>query len=172
VTLNITAWLYLQYNIGMAVQSATSLGIHIDELTSPGADGEMDEVSRKNIWQSLFVIDQFMAVSLGRPKFIQNTTSLQLKDPLTPSESPRYRGSPAIKATTRSCKFTSIILENAYSGSCLLNGQFQAIAKQCQDWPKELDDKLRWQVEGTANSDEKIEIMHVNLFYSKVFLGG
>jgi len=153
----------------MAVQSATSLGLHTDEVDSAGVGGGIHELSRKNIWQSLFILDQFMAASLGRPKFIQNINNLQLlpKDASAPFESPRYRGSPAIKATTRSCGFISIILERAYSGFCLLNGQFQEIAKHCLDWPNELDDKLRWQVEGGPNLDEKISAMHVNLFYSK-----
>ena len=153
----------------MSVQSAISLGLHTDDSTHFGVDRNVDEASRKNIWQSLFILDQIMAASLGRPKFIQNTKNLQLvpKDTSDILYSPRYRGSPAIRAVTRSCVFISAILERSYSGSCLLNGQFQEIARECLDWPTELDDKLRWQVEDDATAEEKSAILHVNLIYSK-----
>ena len=156
----------------MAVQSAASIGLHTDESVSSGGDENVDGECRKSIWQTLFILDQFMAASLGRPKFIQNTYVLQLdpKDYSKSLKSPRYRGSPAIKANTRSCRFISVILEKSYTGSCLLNGEFQEIAKECLDWPKELDDKMRWQTEESINLDEKTALMHVNLFYSKYYV--
>ena len=153
----------------MAVQSAASLGIHTDESPSSGVDGNIDEATRKNIWQTLFILDQFMAACLGRPQFIQNTYVLQLapKDSSSSLNPPQYRGSPAIRAITRSCNFISIILSKAYNGKCLLNSQFQEIAKECMSWPNELDDKMRWRNEESINLDQKISLMHVNLFYSE-----
>lgn len=61
---------------GLAVRSAYSLGIHRDTSRENifvfGSRGQ-ELFLRRNIWQSLTILDHTISISLGRPSFISNT---------------------------------------------------------------------------------------------------
>ncbi|KXX76947.1 Filamentous growth regulator 27 [Madurella mycetomatis] len=61
-----TAYAYL----GMAVRSAYALGLHREETMCDVIYTEAEMRVRRNLWKSLFVLDRFLAATLGRPAAI------------------------------------------------------------------------------------------------------
>lgn len=55
----------------MAVRSAFALGLHRDETMRIFSNNE--QAVRRNLWRSLFVLDRFLAASLGRPTAIRES---------------------------------------------------------------------------------------------------
>ncbi|KAL1897713.1 hypothetical protein Sste5346_004021 [Sporothrix stenoceras] len=65
---------------GIAVRSAIALGLHREETMVNFTPSEV--LLRRNIWKSLYVLDRFIAASLGRPPAISDNdcTDVALKD--------------------------------------------------------------------------------------------
>ncbi|KAM7189274.1 activator of stress genes 1 [Rhypophila sp. PSN 637] len=61
-----TAYAYL----GMAVRSAYALGLHREETMNPVIFRADQIRERRNMWKTLFIMDRFLAASLGRPTAI------------------------------------------------------------------------------------------------------
>ncbi|KAK4186531.1 fungal-specific transcription factor domain-containing protein [Podospora australis] len=61
-----TAYAYL----GMAVRSAYALGLHREETMRDVIFTEGEMKVRRNIWKTLFILDRFLAATLGRPTAI------------------------------------------------------------------------------------------------------
>ncbi|KAK1831782.1 activator of stress genes 1 [Podospora conica] len=53
--------------LGMAVRSAYALGLHREETMNDVIFTQLDMTIRRNLWKTLFILDRFLAASLGRP---------------------------------------------------------------------------------------------------------
>src|SRR3954464_11984316 len=56
--------------IGMAVRSAYALGLHREETMNDFIFTQVQMTVRGNLWKTLFILDRFLAASLGRPTAI------------------------------------------------------------------------------------------------------
>ena len=147
---------------GMAVRSAIALGLHREEAMDHFKDCELN--ARRNIWKSLYVLDRFIAASLGRPSAINEDecTQAALTGAFEPHLSPILEGNhatgsyknPAFKATkthelgvnttVRSCRIIGNILKKLYAPGRVSIQATQDIVLQCQAWTKGLHKCLRW----------------------------
>ncbi|KAK4225560.1 fungal-specific transcription factor domain-containing protein [Podospora fimiseda] len=66
-----TAYAYL----GMAVRSAYALGLHREETMRDVIFTEAQMTERRNLWKTLFILDRFLAATLGRPTAISEDDS-------------------------------------------------------------------------------------------------
>lgn len=161
---------------GMAVRSAFALGLHREETMVIFSDEERG--TRRNLWRSLFILDRFLAASLGRPTAIseddcsgdvlgsgdENLRSV----PSYTSSSLNNSSSLGLEASVRSCRLIGIILKKVYSKRKISTKLAQQIADDCKGWSKSLDPSLNWrQVSPTAflNPAQGVTILHVNLLY-------
>lgn len=156
--------------LGMAVRSAFALGLHREETMCIFSISEQSV--RRNLWRSLFVLDRFLAASLGRPTAIREsdcsgTTLLTGEKSFSP-----YIGglntdptSSALEASVRSCHVIGVILEKVYSNRKISTKLAQEIADHCKGWPRALDPSLHHRQASAANPTQGIAILHVNLLY-------
>ncbi|KAK3357563.1 fungal-specific transcription factor domain-containing protein [Lasiosphaeria hispida] len=56
--------------LGMAVRSSYALGLHREETMNDFIFTEVQMRVRRNLWKTLFILDRFLAASLGRPAAI------------------------------------------------------------------------------------------------------
>lgn len=166
--------------LGMAVRSAYALGLHRDETMI--IFGAEDQAARRNLWRSLFVMDRFLACSLGRPPAISEEDSgwggdsLKLNEPSIPDEfgfdSPfqasadsNQTAAQGLDAAVRSCSVIGTILKRVYQHRKISTKLAQEIADICKLWPKVLAPTLHWRQYATASPSQGMAILHVNLFY-------
>jgi Fungal specific transcription factor domain len=160
----------------MAVRSAVALGLHREETLVIFSEG--DQILRKNLWRSLFVLDGFLSASLGRPTAIseddcsgdsfRTDNKHNAADPLFIPANKSHASSISLEASVRSSQVIGIILRKVYSKRKISTKLAQEIADKCKAWPKELDASLHWRQMVTAsapNSSHGIAILHVNLLY-------
>jgi hypothetical protein len=162
--------------LGMAARSALALGLHREEtmvIFSPG-----EQIVRKDLWRSIYVIDQFLSCSLGRPTAISEDDCSG--DTLHPPESDREQpwhfgpktvydynetGPHALEAAVRSCSVISVILRKVYQKRRISTRLAQEISEICKSWPQSLTPILQWRQAATASPSQGVAILHVNLFY-------
>lgn len=153
----------------MGVRSAFALGLHREEthcIFSPS-----EQSVRRNLWRSLFVLDRFLAASLGRPTAIResdcsgDTLATAESHANQTSSNEEYTNSVALKASTRSCHIIGVVLEKVYSTRKVSTSLAQEIANQCKSCPQILDPILHWRQARTAKSIQGVAILHVNLLY-------
>jgi len=160
--------------LGMAVRSAFSLGLHREETMCIFSGAE--QIVRRNLLRSLYVLDRFISTSLGRPITIQESDCSG--DTLTTGEKPPFPQAPfltaanagyssglGLEAAVRSCHVVGVILDKVYSQRKISTKLAQEIADNCKGWPKSLDPSLHWKQATSANPTQGIAILHVNLFY-------
>ncbi|KAF4624894.1 hypothetical protein G7Y89_g13273 [Cudoniella acicularis] len=100
---------------GMAVRSAFALGLHREETMCIFAPA--DQSIRRNLWRSLFILDRFLAASLGRPTAIRESDCSG--DTLSTVERPRpetpggqdFINSAGLQASAHSCHVIGSVLE-------------------------------------------------------------
>jgi hypothetical protein len=160
--------------LGMAARSAHALGLHREEtmvIFSPE-----EQLSRKNLWRSIFVMDRLLSCSLGRPTAISQDDCSG--DALHPTEehldqsfsldmhTPDYKetGPCALEAAVRSCSVISVILK-VYQQRKISTRRAQEIADICKAWPRALPNMLHWRQAANASPSQGVAILHVNLFY-------
>ncbi|PBP24323.1 hypothetical protein BUE80_DR004639, partial [Diplocarpon rosae] len=161
---------------GMAVRSAFALGLHREETMC--IFGVAEQSIRRNLWRSLFVLDRFLATSLGRPTAIREadcsgTTLLageKAPFPQAPFPTPAnasFTGSSALglEASVRSCHVVGIILEKVYSKRKISTKLAQEIADSWQGWPSALDPSLDHRNAASATPEQGVALLHVNLLY-------
>lgn len=161
----------------MAVRSAFALGLHREETMC--IFGAADQSIRRSLWRSLFVLDRFLAASLGRPTAIRESdcsgTTLSNGDssPFFPQAS-RSTGVGAVfarpntiglEAAVRSCHAIGMILEKVYSQRKISIKIAQEIADECKSWNTALDPSLHYSHASLGNPAQGIAILHVNLLY-------
>lgn len=164
--------------LGMAVRSAYALGLHRDETMI--IFGPEDQAARRNLWRSLFVMDRFLACSLGRPPAIseEDCSGDSLKpgepsipdefgfsNPFTPSTDSGQTAAQGLDAAVRSCSVIGAILKRVYQHRKISTKLAQEIADVCKLWPKALTPSLHWRQYATASPSQGMAILHVNLFY-------
>lgn len=125
---------------------------------------------RRKVWRSLFVMDRFLAISLGRPPAIrEEDCSGDALDPPptsphpTPSDMKFYYS--GLEAGVRGCHILSIIIRDVYSKRKVSTKTAQAIADRCKVWPKTLPAALHWRQASPSNPRQAILILHVNMIY-------
>ncbi len=159
---------------GMAVRSAFALGLHREETMCIFSGAE--QMVRRNLWRSLYVLDRFLSASLGRPTSIResdcsgNTLTTGEKPPFPQAPFPTpanagFTGTLGLEASVRSCHVIGVILEKVYSQRKISTKLAQEIADHCKGWPKALDPSLHWRQANSANPTQGIAILHSNLFY-------
>jgi len=162
--------------IGMAVRSAFALGLHREETMCIFSSAEQS--IRRNLWRTLFVLDRFLAASLGRPTAIRESdcsgTTLSagegapfLQAPFQAAANANFTGPNALglEAAVRSCHVIGVILEKVYSKRKISTKIAQEIADHCKGWPKALDPSLHHRQANSAYPAQGIAILHVNLLY-------
>lgn len=160
------SWLTMS---GMAIRSAFALGLHREETMCIFSSAE--QLVRRNLWRSLFVLDRFLSVSLGRPTAIRESdcsgTTLVSADisSLSASKNDNSIDSAGMEASVRSCHDIGVILEKVYSKRKISTRLAQEIADDCKDWPANLDRRLHWRQAEKAGPNPGIAILHVNLMY-------
>ena len=134
-----------------------------------------EQIVRRNLFRSLYVLDRFLSASLGRPTAIRESDCSG--DTLTSGGKPPFPQAPfpvansgctsalGLEASVRSCHVISIILEKVYSKRKISTNLAQDIADHCKGWPKALDPSLHWRQLNSADPTQGIAVLHVNLFY-------
>lgn len=156
---------------GMAVRSAYSLGLHRVQETAPIFTSEHVTL-RRNLWRSLFVLDKFLAVSLGRPVAIdedecsEDALLVYGKDErgeLVPVND----SSRGLDAAVRTSQITGQILKEIYARRKISIRLAQEIAGQSKAWTSSLHPRLHYTSVRTSSTDRSaaISALHVNLLH-------
>lgn len=153
---------------GIAVRQSFALGLHRIEarglyITKP------QYASLCSLWRSIFILDQFLAASLGRPPAISldHCPEGALKDPAGDSLEDTDLHKIGINASVNSCLIISTVLRKFYSTRKVSAKTAQEIAKTCIQWSKELHHGLHWRQASQKRIPPArgMTILHVNLFY-------
>lgn len=137
---------------------------------------EEDKAVRSNLWRSLFVLDRYLAASLGRPTAISeedcsgnvlNTDIPQSLGILNHVQS-KPHGTLGLEAAVRSARIIGTIMKKVYAKRKVSAKLAQQIADECRNWTQRLDASLHWR-RGISRSSHDIgrgvTILHVNLLY-------
>lgn len=153
----------------MAVRTAYTLGLHREEtlVIFPAEQ----KSARRNLWRSLFVLDRFISVSLGRPMAIVDEECSD--EALNPSSSlysaPKIDShqlcAAGLEAAVRSCHVVGIILKKVYLQRKISTKLAQELADQCKSWPENLSPALHWRQASRENRRQAIAILHSNQVY-------
>ena len=155
---------------GMAVRSAYALGIHREEtLVMFPAE---EQAARRKVWRSLFVLDCFLAVHLGRPVAIAaEESSGEILFPINRATGNKTKPKPfpvcaaGLEASVRSCHIMNNILRSVYQQRKSSIRQAQSVVEECKLWPQNLPSNLHWKQASPANVRQSIAILHSNLVY-------
>jgi hypothetical protein len=160
----------------MASRSGFALGLHREETLA--IFNAEEQVLRRNLWRSVFVLDCFLAASMGRPTAISEDdysgNTLATKVTLSSSTStPFYTtisshsSAVGLDASVRSCQVIATILKRVYSKRKISTKLAQEIADECGLWPEALDISLHSRQMTTASiiPSQGVAILHVNLLY-------
>lgn len=157
------------FSIGMAIRLAYSQGLHREDIL----DDFPKEVkgARRKLWRSLFTIDCYLSVSLGRPLAIEQSQLSPSSLPMSltgdgtelDSESSICRG--GLDSVVRSCHVMRSAISNIYSRRKISIRKAQSLANECGRWPKELPRILRPQHASSKNIRQAMAILHCNLAY-------
>jgi hypothetical protein len=129
---------------------------------------------RRNLWRSLFILDRFLAASLGRPTAISEDDCSD--DALaTPDRSGGHDvghasnsslSSGGLNAAVRSCQVIGKILKKVYSKRKISTKVAQEIADECKTWMSSLHPDLHYRhATGQIAPIHGVAILHVNLLY-------
>ncbi|KAK7531539.1 fungal-specific transcription factor domain-containing protein [Phyllosticta citribraziliensis] len=164
--------------LGMAVRSAYALGLHREETMV--IFGYEEQTARRNLWRSLFVLDRFLSLGLGRPTAIsEDDCSGDTLKPSQPDDPDAFgfdsalgtsishgkTNGTALEAAVRSCSVIGRILKEVYQKRRISTRLAQEIADVCKQWPRALSPQLHWRQAATATPLQGIAILHVNLLY-------
>ena len=150
---------------GLAVRSAYSIGLHRHEVYEIFPEKERE--TRLKVWRSLFILDRFLAVSLGRPVAIsEEECSIELLLP-PPNDEPGEQQicTAGLLATVRSCLVMGSILRTVYQQRKISTSLAQELADKCREWPEHLDPRLYWRHASPDDVRKAVAILHSNLAY-------
>ena len=158
-----TAYLY----VGMAIRLGYAHGIHRSETL--GLFAKPEQQARRQVWQSLIVLDRFLAVSLGRPVAIAEEDSAAegnvANQPFNPQHKPRSFCGIAFEATIRSCRVLGAVLRRVYHQRMVSVKETQSLAELCKEWPQNLSPHLESSQASSNDLRQAIAILHCNLIY-------
>lgn len=153
------------------MRSGFALGLHRIGDTTLIFDSDQVIVRRK-LWRSLFVLDRFLATSLGRPTAIQeedcSADALDSPKPLTqdgmqpPHDNLSSRG---LDAAVKTCQSIGHILKKVYSKRRISTKLAQEIAGECEMWNRRIHPDLSASnlFNGTITAAQGMAILHVQL---------
>jgi hypothetical protein len=155
------------YVTGMAVRSAFALGLHrVSETMSIFKPDHV--VVRRNLWRSLFVLDRFLAASLGRPTAISEDDCCgeSLAAPEKPAAAGASMATGALDASVRSCQVIGQILKKVYSKRKISTKLALEIADSCKTWMSSLHPELHpSRARSNVTPIQGVAILHTNLLY-------
>ena len=153
---------------GIAVRSAYALGIHREETLVIFDPSE--QAARRKIWRSLFVLDRFLAVSLGRPVAIaEEESSRKILNSLdsSPEDGPIQEQldtcAAGLTACVQSCHVIGKTLRRVYSQRKISVKQAQTLCDECKRWTATLSPRLHWKQASPQNVRQAIAILHCNM---------
>ncbi len=165
----------------MASRSGFALGLHREETLA--IFGDEEQAVRRNLWRSIFVLDCFLAASMGRPTAISEddcsreilTTEHESFSSTSSSfftAVSSHSSGLGLEASVRSCRVIGTILKRVYSKRKISTKLAQEIADECGLWPDALDASLHSRQMNTASiiPSQGIAILHVNLLYSHTII--
>lgn len=156
----------------MALRSAYSLGLHRAETMAIFSNPE--QLVRRNLWRSLYVLDRFLSASLGRPTIIREKDCssdilISRSKPPTPSspsvENSKFMDGLGLEAAVSSCHTIGIILDQVYSQRKVSGKLAQEIADHCKGWPQALDPSLHYSQVNPEHPAQCIAILHIYLLH-------
>jgi hypothetical protein len=152
----------------MAVRSAFALGLHRVSETMVIFKAEELTV-RRNLWRSLFILDRFLAASLGRPTAISedDCSDDALASPERSIAAEMSLSSSGLDAAVKSCQAIGQILKKVYSKRKISTKVALDIADDCKNWMSSLHPDLHFShaTNGPISSIQGVAILHVNLLY-------
>jgi hypothetical protein len=170
--------------LGMAVRSGYALGLHREDSTSAAIFGEMEQSARRNVWRSLFIMDRFLALSLGRTPAIyedelyvgsasRNSISVEIAEHSTATatangRAPTYQdhASDAMDAAGKACALIGYTLRGMYQQRKTGTRLAQELAQKCKEWPNTIAPILKWPSPTSyPYSSHALSILHVNLLF-------
>lgn len=122
---------------------------------------DAEQLVRKNLWRSLYVLDRFLSASLGRPTAIRES---DCSGDILTSKGKLLDGR-GLEAAVSSCHTIGVILEKVYSQRKVSGKLAQGIADHCKGWPQALDPDLRHTHANPENPAQSIAILHIYLFH-------
>jgi hypothetical protein len=122
--------------LGMAVRSAYALGIHMAPRTDVLFTDQHVKLLRRNIWRSLFILDRFLAASLGRPLAMseQDCSHNSLQVPAASSNHGRSRS--VLDASVEVCDIIGQVLHKIYSSSRICSEAAHGMMKDLEAWTR------------------------------------
>jgi len=158
---------------GMAVRSAFALGLHREEPMVVFPPHRL--ALQCHVWRSLFVLDRFLAASLGRPTAISeddcSEKALLDRPPLQDGDfigpKPASSHEEGIDAAVRSCRVIGTILKKIYAPRVVRFKMAQDLIKQCVPAVQKLHPVLHWResLRGPVSAAHGVAILHANLLY-------
>lgn len=154
--------------LGMAIRAAFALGLHREEtlcIFTPA-----DQLVRRNLLRSLFILDRFLAASLGRPTTIREsdcsgTTLSSTETSSSVVEHETFPKAAGLEASTSSCHVIGIVLEDIYSKRKVSTRLAEEILDDCMSWSDDLNPKLHWRQASSTDASQGIAVLHVNLLH-------
>ncbi|KAG8526648.1 uncharacterized protein KY384_008077 [Bacidia gigantensis] len=161
--------------IGAAVRCGYSLGLHREETLDIFPLKE--KMARKKLWRTLFVLDRFLAVALGRPVAIAEEESsgsiLQNRDNIAAESTKSERHdlcTAGLEASVRACHVLGHILRRIYTQRKVCIREAQQLIDECKSWPENLDPSLHWKQASPENLRQAIVILHCNVAYCQTII--
>lgn len=164
----------------MAIRSAFALGLHRVQENYEIFSSE-DVKLRRNLWRSLFVLDRFVAASLGRPAIIvedecsEDALSVFGKN-ATGELIPIQDGDSGLGAAVRGCRVIGQILQRIYARRRVSLRLAQEMAEHWKSWYANLPPSLdSHHVRASAtpfahDPSPSIAALHVNLLYAHAII--
>ena len=132
----------------MAVRSAYSLGLHSD-TESLKIIKNVELSARRNLWRSLFVLDRFLAMSLGRPVAISerdcaknSLTALTEVSNADERLTNRRADNNGLDAAVQCSQIIGKILKKVYSKRKVTTSLAQEIMEDCELWSQNIHPTL------------------------------
>lgn len=154
----------------MAVRTSYALGMHREDANSQLCGQE--QLSRRRLWRSLFVMDRLLASSLGRPVAIaEEECSEDILNPKATNFNQESNISSnlictsGLEAACRSCHVVGLVLRKVYLQRKISTRVAQELADECKLWPANLPYFLHWKQASARNRRQAIAILHVNTMY-------
>jgi hypothetical protein len=133
-----------------------------------------NEIARRNLWRSLFVLDRFLATALGRPAAIseEDCSSDSLDSPADLLLDNAQQGEDMIRtvsldASVRISRSIGTMLKKVYSERKISTKVAQEIVDDCQLWAFNGHPSLAVSdlLNGKAPAEMGIPILHVHLLH-------
>lgn len=156
----------------MAVRSAYALGLHREETMCDVIYTPGQMKVRRNLWKTLFVLDRFLAATLGRPTAISEDDCSCAIMPGASTPDMRAAGEPepdpihvdSLDSCVRTCHIIGVTLK-VFSRRKISTTKVQEIIDMSGDWDQASRISLyrRQSAGGPADPAYGIASLHVNL---------